>query len=69
MLAELISLAYLARYPSLILGSIFTSSARGSCNLLAIEIAPLNETFISGYSSVASLDAEYTEAPASLTIA
>ena len=29
----------------------------------------LNETFISGYSSVASLEAEYTEAPASLTIA
>ena len=51
------------------LGSIFTNSASGSCNLLAIEIAPLNETFISGYSSVASFDAEYTDAPASLTIA
>ena len=50
-------------------GSIFTSSDNGSCNLLAIDIAPLKETFISGYSSVASLDAEYTEAPASLTIA
>ena len=50
-------------------GSIFTNSARGSCSLLAIEIAPLKETFISGYSSVASFDAEYTDAPASLTIA
>ena len=44
------------------LGSILTSSAKGSCNLLAIDIAPLKETFISGYSSVASLDAEYTDA-------
>ena len=49
-------------------GSIFTSSARGSCNLRAIEIAPLIDTFISGYSSVASFEAEYTDAPASLTI-
>ena len=39
-------------------GSIFTSSAKGSWSLLAIDIAPLNETFISGYSSVASFDAE-----------
>ena len=51
------------------LGSIFTSSANGSCSLLAIDIAPLIETFMSGYSSVANLDAEYTDAPASLTIA
>ena len=50
-------------------GSIFTSSASGSWSLLAIDIAPLIDTFISGYSSVASFDAEYTEAPASLTIA
>ena len=50
-------------------GSIFTSSESGSWSLLAIDIAPLKETFISGYSSVASFDAEYTEAPASLTIA
>ena len=49
-------------------GSIFTSSASGSCNLLAIDIAPLIETFMSGYSSVASFDADYTDAPASLTI-
>ena len=39
-------------------GSIFTNSARGSCNLLAIEIAPLKDTLISEYSSVASFDAE-----------
>ena len=39
-------------------GSIFTSSESGSCRRLAIEIAPLIETFISGYSSVASFDAE-----------
>ena len=50
-------------------GSIFTNSASGSWSLLAIDIAPLSETFISGYSSVASFDAEYTDAPASLTIA
>ena len=49
-------------------GSIFTSSANGSWSLRAIEIAPLRETLISGYSSVASFDAEYTEAPASDTI-
>ena len=49
-------------------GSIFTSSANGSCNLLAIDIAPLKETFISGYSSVASFEAEYTDAPASDTM-
>ena len=40
-----------------------------SHRILAIDIAPLKDTFISGYSSVASFDAEYTEAPASLTIA
>ena len=40
------------------LGSILTNSANGSCKRLAIEIAPLNETFKSGYSSVASFDAE-----------
>ena len=39
-------------------GSIFTNSASGSCNLLAIDIAPLNETFKSGYSSEANFDAE-----------
>ncbi len=52
----------------MLLGSILTSSAKGSCNLRPIEIAPLIDTSISGYSSVASFDAEYTEAPASLTI-
>ncbi len=50
------------------LGSIFTSSARGSCSLLAIDAALLCPTSNSGNSSVASLLAEYTEAPASLTI-
>ena len=51
------------------LGSIFTSSANGSCKRLAIDIAPLNDTFMSGYSSVANFEAEYTLAPASDTIA
>ena len=50
------------------LGSIFTSSASGSWSLRAIEIAPLIDTFISAYYSVANFEAEYTEAPASLTI-
>ena len=45
-------------------GSIFTSSDNGSCNLLAIEIAPLILTFTSGNSSAPSFDAEYTDAPA-----
>ena len=53
----------------ILFGSILTSSASGSWSLLAIEIAPRSETLISGYSSVASFEAEYTEAPASLTIA
>ena len=39
-------------------GSILTSSAKGSCKRLAIEIAPLKDTFKSGYSSVASFEAE-----------
>ena len=49
-------------------GSIFTSSARGSCSLLAMETALLWPTSKLGNSSVASLLAEYTEAPASFTI-
>lgn len=49
------------------LGSILTSSARGSCNLLAMETALRRETSNWGNSSAASLDAEYTDAPASLT--
>ena len=32
-----------------------------------MEIAPLRETLMSGYSSAPSSEAEYTEAPASLT--
>ena len=49
-------------------GSIFTSSLIGSCILLAIETAPLNDTFISFSSSSPSFDAEYTDAPASFVI-
>ena len=40
------------------LGSIFTSSARGSCNLLPIEIAPLIVKSKSGNSSRATSPAE-----------
>ena len=42
----------------ILLGSIFTSSAYGSCSLLAIDMAPLKDTFMSGCSSFASSDAE-----------
>ena len=50
------------------LGSIFTSSARGSWSLRAMEAALLWPTSKFGNSSVASLLAEYTLAPASFTI-
>ena len=50
------------------LGSILTSSASGSCTLLAIDTALLWFTSKSGNSSVASLLAEYTDAPASLVM-
>ena len=49
-------------------GSILTSSESGSDNLLPIEIALLSSTCKSGNSDIANLLAEYTEAPASLTI-
>jgi len=49
-------------------GSIFTSSDRGSDNLLPIDIALLSSTCRSGNSEIANLEAEYTDAPASLTI-
>ena len=49
-------------------GSIFTSSASGSCSLRAIEVALLCPTSKFGNSSVASLLAEYTDAPASFTM-
>ncbi len=49
-------------------GSIFTSSASGSCSLLAIDVALLCPTSNFGNSSDASLLAEYTDAPASFTI-
>ena len=40
------------------LGSIFTSSDKGSCNLLPIDIALLSETFNLGNSFIAKSDAE-----------
>ena len=49
------------------LGSILTSSARGSCNRLAMDTAERRLTSNCGNSSAASFDAEYTDAPASLT--
>ena len=50
-------------------GSIFTSSASGSCSRRAIDTAPRSVTSSSGSSRAAYADAEYTDAPASLTIA
>ena len=50
------------------LGSIFTSSARGSCMRRAMLTALRSDTSNCGNSSAASLLAEYTDAPASLTI-
>ncbi|MNN44769.1 hypothetical protein D3C81_1590760 [compost metagenome] len=49
-------------------GSIFTSSASGSCRRRAIDTAPRIDTSRSGNSRAASSDAEYTEAPASETM-
>ncbi len=49
------------------LGSIFTSSASGSCKRRAIDTAPRKLTSSSGNSAAAKADAEYTDAPASLT--
>ena len=49
------------------LGSIFTSSASGSCRRRAMETAPRSETSSSGSSREANSDAEYTDAPASDT--
>ena len=51
------------------LGSIFTSSARGSCKRRAMDTAERRFTSNSGNSSAASLEAEYTDAPASFTMA
>jgi hypothetical protein len=50
------------------LGSIFTSSASGSCRRRAIDTAPRRLTSRSGNSFAASSEAEYTEAPASDTV-
>ncbi|MOA11159.1 hypothetical protein D3C78_1310890 [compost metagenome] len=50
------------------LGSIFTSSASGSCRRRAIDTAPRIDTSRSGNSRAASSDAEYTDAPASETM-
>ncbi len=51
------------------LGSILTSSASGSWSRRAIDTAPRIDTSRSGSSCEANAEAEYTEAPASLTIA
>ncbi len=51
------------------LGSILTSSASGSCSRRAMETAPRMDTLRSGSSCEAKAEAEYTEAPASETIA
>ena len=48
-------------------GSILTSSANGSCRRRAIDTAPRSETSMDGNSAAASSDAEYTDAPDSLT--
>ena len=50
------------------LGSIFTSSARGSWSRRAMDTAERRFTSYSGNSAAASSLAEYTEAPASETI-
>ena len=52
----------------MLFGSIFTSSASGSMSLRPIDTAPRTVTSLSGNSSRATLDAEYTEAPSSLTL-
>ncbi len=49
------------------LGSILTNSASGSCRRRAIDTAPRSETSRFGNSLAANSDAEYTDAPASLT--
>ena len=49
------------------LGSIFTNSASGSCRRRAMDTAPRMLTSRSGNSFAANSDAEYTDAPASLT--
>ena len=51
----------------MLLGSIFTSSASGSCRRRAMLAAPRRLTSTSGISWLAYSEAEYTEAPASLT--
>ena len=48
-------------------GSILTSSASGSWKRRAMEIAPRIVTSKSGNSCIAMGEAEYTDAPASLT--
>ena len=48
-------------------GSIFTNSANGSCKRRAIDTAPRKDTSKFGNSFAANSEAEYTDAPASLT--
>ena len=50
-------------------GSIFTSSASGSWSRRAIDTAPRSVTSRFGSSCAAYAEAEYTDAPASLTMA
>ena len=49
-------------------GSIFTSSASGSCRRRAMDTAPRRLTSMSGNSRAATSEAEYTDAPASDTV-
>ena len=49
-------------------GGILTSSASGSCRRRPRLMAPRTVTSRSGYSWLASSEAEYTDAPASLTM-
>ena len=49
-------------------GTIFTNSARGSISLRPIDTAPRTVTSLSGNSLLASGDAEYIDAPLSLTM-
>ena len=51
----------------ILFGSIFTNSARGSISRLPIDTAPRTVTSSIGNSSRAVSEAEYTEAPSSLT--
>lgn len=53
--------------PPILFGSILTSSDNGSISLLPIDTAPRTVTSSSGNSSRAIFEAEYIDAPSSLT--